>query len=212
MITLYQRTDCPFCWKVRLALAELGLGYRVVEIPLGEKHPDVLALSPTGTVPVMVDGEVVIWESGVALDYLDARYEPGSILPKDPVQQAWVRTLHTYSDKCVGPAMRGFVFEKRSKLREDWDQALIVDSEAAWRECQAWLEEKLRERSMSACRLTAAECALAARCGVAEVYGAAVSNDFPLLNEWFRALKWRPAWDAAYPTSFLAKDSELITI
>jgi glutathione S-transferase len=212
MITLYQRTDCPFCWKVRLALAELGLGYRSVDTRLGEKHPDVVRFSPTGTVPVLVDGDVVIWESGVALDYLDARYGVGTLLPTDPGQQAWVRSLHAYSDKCIGPALRGLVFEKRSKHRQEWELPLIESSEAAWKDCQAWLEANLQTRWMGGCLLSAGECALAARCGVAEAYGAAVSSEFPALYEWFLAVKWRPAWDAAYPDSFIAKDQKLITI
>ena len=79
MITVYQRTDCPFCWKVRIALSELGLEYQVVETRLGEKHPEVGRLSPTGSVPVLVDGETSIWESAVILEYLDTRYAPGKL-------------------------------------------------------------------------------------------------------------------------------------
>ena len=210
MITLYERTDCPFCWKVRLALAELGLAYRSVATQLGEKHPEVLRLSPTGTVPVMVDGDVVIWESGVALDYLDARYKPGSLLPADPGQQAWVRSLHAYSDKCIGPALRDLVFEKRSKHREEWDLAVIANGQAAWRACQAWLEAYIASASLNGRWLTAAECALAARCGVAEAYGEAVSTASPQLHEWYEAVKWRPAWNVAYPESFPAKDPALM--
>ena len=162
MITLYERTDCPFCWKLRLALAELGLGYKVVATRLGEKHPDVLRLSPTGTVPVIVDGDVVIWESGVALDYLDARYGPGSLFPAEPGRQAWVRSLHAYSDKCIGPALRDLVFEKRAKLRSEWDMAVMERSESTWLACQDWLEKNLKPEWMGGCWLSAAECALAA--------------------------------------------------
>ena len=212
MITLYERTDCPFCWKVRLALAELGLGFTIVATQIGEKHPDVLRLSPSGTVPVMVDGDVVIWESGVALDYLDARYGPGSLYPGDPGRQACVRSLHAYADKCIGPALRELVFEKRSKPKDQWDPEVIERSEAAWHSCKAWLEQHLDPAGLGGRWLTAAECALAARCGVAEAYGAAVTPDFPLLYAWFQAVKWRPAWDAAYPQSLPAKDSDLVTI
>ena len=34
MITLYHRADCPFCWKVRIALHELDVPYKEVEIKL----------------------------------------------------------------------------------------------------------------------------------------------------------------------------------
>ena len=123
-----------------------------------------------------------------------------------------MRSLHAYSDKCIGPALRDLVFEKRAKLPREWDQSLINASEAAWRDCQAWLEQALEPQWLNGCRLSAGECALAARCGVAEAYGVAVSADYPKLYEWFQSVKWRPAWDAAYPKSFPAKDPQLITI
>jgi glutathione S-transferase len=205
MITLYQRTDCPFCWKVRLALAELGLGYTTIEVKLGEKPADLLRLSPTGSVPVLLDGSVVIWDSGVAVDYLDARYGVGTLVPTNPVRQAWVKCLHAYSDKCVGPALRPLVFETRSKLLVDRDQSVIESSALAWRECQAWLEAYLEPQWMGGSALSSGECALAARCGVAEAYGVGVSDEFPKLHSWFTAVQWRPAWDAAYPTGFIGK-------
>jgi glutathione S-transferase len=206
MITLYQRADCPFCWKVRLALAELGLGYTTIELMYGEKHPDVLRLSPTGTVPVLVDGDCTVWESAVALDYLDARYSVGSLLPADSLEQTWVRSLQAYSDKCIGAALRPLVFEKRSKDPSEQDSALIETSALAWRNCQAWLEDTLQRRWMGGCSLSAGECALAARCGVASAYGVPVSPDFPVLFSWFETVQWRPAWDAAYPSDFLFVD------
>ena len=134
MLTFYQRTDCPFCWKVRLALAELSIDFTIIETRLGEKHPDVLRLSPAGTVPVMVDGDVVIWESGIMLDYLDVQYSPGRLIAQTPNEQVTVRSRHAFSDKCVGPALRELVFEKRSKPESEWDTILIHNSETKWLE------------------------------------------------------------------------------
>lgn len=204
MITLYQRTDCPFCWKVRLALAELAVEYELVEVQLGEKNPEVLRLSPTGTVPVMVDGDIVIWESGIILDYLDAQYKPGFLIPENVDQQMAVRSVHAYSDKCVGPALRDLVFEKRSKPAADWNSQLIRASEAKWLECQAYLESQLINQSFSLNEFNAADCALAARCGVAEAYGVPVSDDHPLLRSRYSAAKSRHSWNIAYPEKFLS--------
>lgn len=212
MITLYQRTDCPFCWKVRLALAELGLGYRSVEIGLGEQHADVVRLSPAGTVPVLRDGDLVVWESGVILDYLDARYSAGSLIPVEAGRQTWTRSLHAYSDKCIGPAIRPLVFEKRAKPPELWDKAIIDASAANWLVCQAWLEDNLQPVWLGDCSLSLGECALAARCGVAEAYGAPVDPAYTRLFDWFQAVKWRPSWEAAYPGFFPAKEQEQTTI
>ena len=206
MISLYQRTDCPFCWKVRIALAELGLEYQAVETLLGEKHPEVGRLSPTGSVPVLVDGEAAIWESAVILEYLDSRYATGKLFPGDPAEQVRVRLLHAYSDKIVGPCLRELVFEKRSKPAPDWNQDLIAQSEEKWRDCLLDLEQKLGGMPYFGESYSAADCALAARCGVAEAYGAGVTAEFPGLQNWYEAVVSRPSWKAAYPTSFIRSE------
>jgi len=204
MITLYQRTDCPFCWKVRLALAELFMPYEVVETTLGEKHPQLQLLSPTGTVPVLVDGEVVIWESGVMLEYLNAKCVASALVPASPASGASVRSLHAYSDKCVGPALRDLVFEKRSKPAEQWDMQLITDSEQRWVQCQDYLEAQLAHKTFFGGQVySAADCALAARCGVAEAYGAGVTGSHPGLLAWYERVQSRESWLHAVPQSFI---------
>jgi glutathione S-transferase len=199
MITLYQRSDCPFCWKLRLALAELELSYKPVATQLGQRHPEVASLSATGSVPVLVDDDVVIWDSAVALEYLDSRYAPGRLFTSLPAVQAEIRLLHLYSDKVVGAALRELVFEKRSQNPDQWDTAKIAASEEAWRQCMAWLEGKMQSWENP----TAADCALGARFGVAEAYGADFSADFPILRDWYEQLKQRPSWQQAYPDSFI---------
>ena len=136
------------------------------------------------------------------LDYLDARYRTGSLIPIDPVKQAWVRTLHAYSDRCIGSALRSLVFEKRSKYPADWDQDVIQIGTALWLDCQAWLEDYLKPEWLGGEALSVGECALATRCGVAQAYGVVVSSEFPVLFDWYLDVKARPAWKAAYPDSF----------
>lgn len=206
MITLYQRTDCPFCWKIRIALAELGLEYATVETGLAEKHPEVLRLSPTGTVPVLVDDGLVVWDSGVIVEYLDSHYAPGRLFATDAAVQVNIRLLHAYSDKVVGGNLRALVFEKRSKPERDWDPETIRSGTAGWRKCMAYLEEQLGAKPYFGHGYSAADCALAARCGVAQAYGADVTEDFPCLQRWHRAVMARPSWEAAYPTSFIRSE------
>lgn len=188
---------------MRLALCELAIEHEVIGIQLGEKHPEVARLSPTGTVPVLVDGDVVVWESSIMLDYLDAQYAPGRLITSQPIEQVRGRTLHAYSDKCVGPALRDLVFEKRSKSEPDWDAAIIQASELKWQACQAFLDEQLGSDNFFGPGFGAPDCALAARCGVAEAYGASVSTAYPNLYQWFEQVKLRAGWRAAYPEYFL---------
>ena len=203
MMILYQRTDCPFCWKVRLALEELSVSYESVETRLGEKHPEVLRLSPTGTVPVLVDGDTVIWESSVILDYLDRSHAPGVLVPDQAAEEASVRLLHAYSDKQLGSCLFKLVAEKRSKPEEEWDRDTLAEAQENWQQCQAWLEPYLEGREFFGPRFGAADCALATRCGVAAAYGEPVSEKYGNLHRWYQAAKARPAWAKAYPTTFI---------
>lgn len=206
MIRLYERTDCPFCWKARIALEDLGIPYEIVSTRLGEKHPDVVRLSPARTVPVMVDSDTVIWDSAVIVDYLDSRYAPGRLVPSDPAEEARVRLLHVYSDKQLGACLRTLVFEMRSKPEREWDRELLAEGRDDWAACQAWLERELGDRDYFGGQFGAADCALASRCGVAEAYGVPVSDAYPRLQRWFAAVKSRSSWEAAYPTSFIRSE------
>lgn len=203
MITLYQRTDCPFCWKVRLALCELELPFTTLDSQLGNPHPDVLDLSPKKTVPVLVDGTHVLWESAVIVEYLQDCYGVGPAGAENAGMRAAIRLRHVYSDTIVGAGLRNLVFEKRSKPETEWDSELIAVSEQAFQVCLSVLESQLIEPPLEEELLSVADCAIAARFGVAEAYGAGVDENFPALQSWFAAIKGRPSWQRAYPVSFI---------
>ena len=204
MIYVLGKPECPFCWKVRLGLSELQIDYNVIHTELGEKHPDVLRYNPKGSVPVFVDGETVIWESNVMLEYLDDKYASGGLYPKSAEQRAKVRLILCYSDTVIGPALRELVFEKRSKSEEQWDSGKIHQSENAWQECLRQLSSWLNGKEFFNHQFSAVECALIPRFGIAEAYGAStVVEEFPLLGRWFSEMKQRRCYQETYPESFI---------
>jgi glutathione S-transferase len=58
---LYTYRRCPYAMRARMALLQAGVAYQPHEVSLRDKPPEMLALSPKGTVPVLVlpDGEVL---------------------------------------------------------------------------------------------------------------------------------------------------------
>ena len=58
---LYSFRRCPYAMRARLALAVSGVAYELREVTLKNKPPEMLALSPKGTVPVLalVNGKVI---------------------------------------------------------------------------------------------------------------------------------------------------------
>jgi GST-like protein len=88
MLTVYAYST-PNSVKIPIALEELGLPYtlRPVNIRHGEqKSPAHLALNANGKVPVLVDGDLVLPESGAILVHLAER--AGRLLPTEPVARA----------------------------------------------------------------------------------------------------------------------------
>ena len=53
-VILYDKDECPFCWKVRLALTTKSLQVEHITIDTENKPADFLALSPTGKVPLLI--------------------------------------------------------------------------------------------------------------------------------------------------------------
>ncbi|MEM7223526.1 MAG: glutathione S-transferase N-terminal domain-containing protein [Pseudomonadota bacterium] len=66
------RRPSPFCWRARFALAHKGLSPEIVAIRFTEAKR--VAFSGQGKVPVLVDGEEVIWDSWSIACYLEKAY------------------------------------------------------------------------------------------------------------------------------------------
>ena len=78
---LWNAWNCPYCMRVRAALAEKGVPYRTREIDLGSKPAELLALNPKGGVPVLVDGGTIVADSLVILEYLEDRWPQPALFP-----------------------------------------------------------------------------------------------------------------------------------
>jgi glutathione S-transferase len=94
-VDLWNAWNCPYCMRVRAALAEKGVPYRTREIDLGSKPPELLALNPKGGVPVLVDGGTIVADSLVILEYLEDRWPQPALFPaaagRDAVKASYER-------------------------------------------------------------------------------------------------------------------------
>ena len=68
--------------RVRWALEEAGLPYRVESVPFGDRNDEHFARQPFGQVPWLTDGDLSIFESGAILLHLGER--SGALMPADP--------------------------------------------------------------------------------------------------------------------------------
>ncbi len=102
---------CPI--KVRMCLAEKGLAWQSVVYSIAAfEHlaPDYLALNPNGTVPTLVDGNTVIFESSVVNEYLDDIGPGPPLKPVDAGERATMRMWVKFQDDVLHPATRPHTF------------------------------------------------------------------------------------------------------
>ncbi len=86
-LTLYWGSGSPFSWRVLLALEHKGLPYESQLLHFDKQEqqsPQMLKLNPRGRVPVLKDGDYVVFESVAMLYYLDVKYPQAPIFGANP--------------------------------------------------------------------------------------------------------------------------------
>ncbi|WP_201022899.1 glutathione S-transferase family protein [Sphingopyxis sp. H115] len=124
MITLYGEGRG---FRIAWLLEEMGLPYRLRQVDLLdglEKDTEFLAINPAGFIPAIVDGDAVMVESIAIIEYLLARYGPGSLAPapdesRFPVYQQF---LHMGEAGLAGPVntIIATTILAPEKERENW--------------------------------------------------------------------------------------------
>lgn len=92
-ITIYSFPISGHAHRIRLFASIAGIAYETIDVDLvaGEnRQAEFLALNPSGQIPVIRDGDVVISDSNAILVYLARQYAP-HYLPQDPVLAAEVQ-------------------------------------------------------------------------------------------------------------------------
>jgi glutathione S-transferase len=89
----------PYCWRTRMALAHKGLAVETVPWRFTEK--DAIAFSGQGRVPVIRDGETVVWDSWDIACYLEAHYPERPSVFGGAAGQAHARLINAWADSAV---------------------------------------------------------------------------------------------------------------
>lgn len=196
-LRLYDKPECPFCWKIRLALSELGLDVERVDSADPATRAQWQALTPRKTVPVLVQDELVIYESNVILEYLQEL--TGRLLPQSPAARVQARLINTYSDGVIGAGLREVIFEKRGNPEAQWDMERIERGISQFEAALGYLAEQLGDKTFFTDNFSLPECALTARFGLAEAYGVEIPARFDNLRVWFARMKERESYLATAP-------------
>jgi glutathione S-transferase len=95
--------------KVEIAAREKAIGFELVMVPFDPargydpKHPEVLRINPKRQVPVLIDGDLELFDSTQIFEYLEDLKPDPALWPKEPAARARARQLEHRSDEVYFP-------------------------------------------------------------------------------------------------------------
>jgi glutathione S-transferase len=132
--------------KVLWTCAELGVHYELEEWGAGLRDtnaPAFLALNPNALVPVLVDGELVLWESNTICRYLAASRQRHDLLPAAPAARALVEQWMDWQATELNGAWR-YAFMSLVRKHADYGEPRAVQSSVRdWNRMMTVLEQQL---------------------------------------------------------------------
>jgi RNA polymerase-associated protein len=87
-MTFFSDGDDHYSHRVRIVLAEKGVAVDIVDCKIDDMPEDVAGLNPYNTLPTLLDRDLVLYEPGVMMEYLDERFPHPPLLPVYPVARA----------------------------------------------------------------------------------------------------------------------------
>ena len=107
MLTLYDAARCPYCARVRIALAEKDIEFETVSIDLDDRPAWLIEMNPPrGRVPVIEEDGLLLPESVVISEYLEERYPEPALWPADREERGLARLLVFRFDELSKPYYR----------------------------------------------------------------------------------------------------------
>ncbi|WP_322995893.1 glutathione S-transferase N-terminal domain-containing protein [Castellaniella sp.] len=91
MMVLYSGTTCPFSQRCRFVLFEKGMDFEIRDIDLYNKPEDIAVMNPYAQVPILVERDLVLYESNIINEYIDERFPHPQLMPADPIMRARTR-------------------------------------------------------------------------------------------------------------------------
>ena len=191
--------------RVLALIKYLGIKAEFFEVDLmagGLQVPEFAAINPNKKVPVLVDGDQVLWESSSIMAYLCIKAGSDMWPTRNAAEQVEVLRWLSWNDCHWSPAVAPFYFEHVVKSTFGMgppDRELLKSSVANLLKFAGVLDEHLRGRSYAACgRLTIADFQLASMANYWR------ESDMPFeshsnIVRWIDDLKRIPAWAHPWP-------------
>ena len=149
---------------------------------LKNKPRELWELNPYGKVPVLVDGDAVVYESAVINEYLEEKYPQPSLMPKDLAQRArariWVDFCNTRLHGAAHEILHG---DEPGKAKEKLRNGFLT------------LDQEMKSRDYIAGDYSLADVTFIPFFIRQQRYGVPIDDSLPHLKVWMERLLARPA-------------------
>lgn len=193
-MVLYSGPLSMFGAKVQIALIEKGIDYQLVMVPYDRdrgyepRHPEVLRVNPKRQVPILIDGDVELFDSTQIFEYLEDAHPAPPLWPRDPAARAAARQFELKSDEVYFPhVIRLMGLQDRPD-----DPAAVTARDGASRH-YAQMEARLANREWLAGDYSFADIAFYMAALFGERMGAVLGPETPKLLAWRQRMTLRPS-------------------
>jgi glutathione S-transferase len=197
---LYSGPLSLFTAKIRVALDEKGLDHERIEVgwSLANRylphHPDVVALNPKKQVPVLVDGDLAVYDSTQILEYLEDAYPRPPLRPADVAGRARCRRLEASADEILFPLVWNLIEETFYPAANGVrDEARIANARTAMAAHYDGLDAELKDRAYLCGDFSYADIANFIFVQAASGLGSPPAGEQVALRAWLDRMRERPA-------------------
>jgi len=213
-LTLYWGSGSPHSWRVLLALEHKGLPYESQRLHLDKQEhqsPQMLKMNPRGRVPVLKDGDYVVFESVAVLYYLDMKYPLPPIFGSSPEEAGVIMRVicefQAYAEPSVSRIVSAIFADRVSEDIDGLTDAMhVVAREARTIEGRLSKEQWIVGTNYSATDMVIFPWIQLLRRaldrGAAAELGARflpMERNYPALARWIHRIESLPGYERTYP-------------
>lgn len=191
---LYSGPLSMFGAKAEIAALEKGLDVELVMVPFEmktlyqPKHPEVLRINPKRQVPVLIDGDLEIFDSTQIFEYLETIKPEPALWPADPKARARARLLEHKSDEVYFPPV-----VRLMGLQGTPDDPAAAEARAAALAFYDGMEKAMGDNEWLAGSYSYADIAFYMAQIFGDRMGAPMTDAHPKLQAWRDHMSARPA-------------------
>ncbi|MEN8656407.1 MAG: glutathione S-transferase [Marivita sp.] len=106
MLRIYTSDHSLYCAKLRILFRHKQIAFEEAPPPGGGGSAEYLSIVPSGNIPALVDGDLVLTDSEAIAEYLEEKYPERPMLPETQVGRALSRERSRFADTRLEPALR----------------------------------------------------------------------------------------------------------